>query len=382
MYTRHYKRSYSEYVPKYSSPTPAHAIKDKYSTECTAEIFPYVNDTLNIVVMGMQQPEKINFIDPCLQAMIKYNVKYYITFNQINRPKQTMAERLSFERMCDSKDCEFWSIPIADYQPPTENQLHELWFVLDRFHEYRSGDNKVNCVMHCTGGTGRTAAMLMSYIWYKYYLLVEKESTKRIHNLAKRLLKNFASPFEILSTLMEEPLMSYMKSQMAVYTREAEHEIFEDPVLLCKRVRVITGSCLTYEGKLNPSIYRQQGSAWISRQSKRPPRRPRSESASASSSRASSTHTNKAQKVQGGQPSPVKEQNMYENYGNDEQVNYADSIAYWKKEAEKFKNPTQTTVAFKFKRAMPKLKRRTSPKLKRRTSPKLKRRTSPKLKRK
>ena len=112
MYTRHYSRSKSEYVAPYTSPTPAHAVRSKHGMICKGEIFPYVNEGLGIVLMGMQQPE--DNIDPCLQLLIKHNVKYYITFNEINRPSKTLQEKISFERMCDLKDCEFWSIPVAD----------------------------------------------------------------------------------------------------------------------------------------------------------------------------------------------------------------------------------------------------------------------------
>ena len=130
--------------------------------------------------------------------------------------------------------------------------------------------------MHCTGGTGRTATMLISYIWYKIYLL-EKSHSKALNKLLKRLVELKASPEELLLVMLDNPIIQYMKDQLKKYSSEAEHEMFEDPGLLCKRVIVITEACMTYKGKPNPIFARSlKGSVWKGKQSEKPAKRSRS----------------------------------------------------------------------------------------------------------
>jgi hypothetical protein len=230
--------------------------------------------------MGMQQPE--DNIVSCLHLMVKYNVKYYITFNLINRPEKTRIEEQAFQADCKIGDCEFWSIPIPDYTPPTINQLHDIWSILDRYHVYRTNDNKVNLVMHCTGGTGRTATMLMSYVWYKMYISKEyKKMTHDLYKLLGSLRENGYDDETLFSTALRDPLIQYLKQQLAIYDMEADHEVFENSVgnwnLFISRLFVIMEACFSFDGFANPSVYRKgfEQSVYFRREAQTPAQRKR-----------------------------------------------------------------------------------------------------------
>ena len=44
-----------------------------------------------------------------------------------------------------------------------------LWSILDEFHIQKINNPKLNLVMHCTCGFGRTGTMIISYLMYKMY---------------------------------------------------------------------------------------------------------------------------------------------------------------------------------------------------------------------
>ena len=130
----------------------------------------------------MAQPIK-NF-EICIELLIKNNVKYYITFNELNYPYETIQEKKFFT--CD--DCKMTSIPIRDYTAPTKNQLLELWKILDDFHLEKEKNNKINLVMHCTAGTGRTPVMIISYLMYKMFY--NSNEYKDDYRLIKHIIYN------------------------------------------------------------------------------------------------------------------------------------------------------------------------------------------------
>ena len=285
-------------------------MKIKKSKKCRFNLFDYVNKKLNIVILGMAQPQKDD-IFYCINTLAENNVKFYITLNEINRKEETALEKYAFSVHCDKQDCEFWSLPILDYTAPTVSELHQLWGILDRFHLYRSTDNKVNALIHCTGGTGRTALMLISYIWLKLYNSRKKE----FKSLYKMLKEDFSKPkpyrqgFELL---MDNPLITFTKRDIGnTYSDDAVREIFNefpeddnpDPKdLCCKRFLNIINACYSFKTFDNPPLRRNLSkSIWIS-PSRPLSKRTRSKSQSSNAPKSSSIKISSSSKKSESKP--------------------------------------------------------------------------------
>lgn len=199
------------------------------------EFFEYINESLGIILLGMQQP-KVD-VESCIHMIVQYNVQVYITFNESMRhyALQFEEEKETFKRECTLGNCEFYSIPIPDYTPPTIQQLHTLWIILDRFHLNRAEGNNVNLLMHCTGGTGRTATMIMSYIWYKVYMMMREPTRllyRQIMDLERDQMHGKISKDFILLTVMQNDIIQFLMNEIEKYTPEAKKEVFLDTIPL------------------------------------------------------------------------------------------------------------------------------------------------------
>jgi hypothetical protein len=187
------------------------------------KFFEYMNESLGIIVLGMQQPQQE--IESCVRMIVQYNVKVYVTFNEEVYHSFFEQEQAEFLRDCKQKDCEFYSVSVQDYTPPRVDQLHTLWLIMDRFHLNRAEGNPVNLLMHCTGGTGRTATMIISYIWYKVYLQMSEPTLKLEADLT--MMKNANAPLDsILSFLFNNEIIRFLMDEIAKYTPEARMEVF------------------------------------------------------------------------------------------------------------------------------------------------------------
>jgi len=179
---------------------------------------------------------------------------------------QFKEERATFKRDCNVKDCEFYSIPIPDYTPPTVDQLLKLWLILDRFHLERAEGNPVNLLMHCTGGTGRTATMIMSYIWYKVFMMM-REPTERLYRECVALMDSGISNMDLLKFVFENDIILFLMDEINKYTPEAKQEVFIDSfanemncVLFLNRILVIMQACIELQnGIINPVLIRLPG---------------------------------------------------------------------------------------------------------------------------
>jgi len=127
----------------------------------------YVNIDLNINITGTSQNYSTdqNIFDTCAELFVKENIKLYITFNEKNYKVQTLLEEKAFKNKCKMAGCKFYSLPVADYTAPKEDQLLNFWEILDDFHKNRRFTD--NVLMHCTAGHGRTGFMILSYIWLR-----------------------------------------------------------------------------------------------------------------------------------------------------------------------------------------------------------------------
>ena len=131
----------------------------------------YRNDQLGIRVFGSSQnySEDIDSYETCAKIYVDLRVKLYITFNLLNHGLKTVWEKMAFDKFCNADGCKFISIPIDDYSPIDPLIFVHLWEILDEFNEYRkiSGNENDEVLLHCSGGTGRTPFMIMSYVLLK-----------------------------------------------------------------------------------------------------------------------------------------------------------------------------------------------------------------------
>ena len=204
----------------------------------------YINNRYNINIIGMAQPIK-NF-KKCIDLLIKNNVKYYITFNEIEFPVETIEEKKFFN--CD--DCKILSIPIADYTAPTKRQLEILWEVLDEFHEKKRKNNEINLVMHCTAGTGRTPVMIISYLMYK--MLQNSNEYQDDFRLIRNIIynENNISSFLTKKEIEKTKTYKYIYSEINnKYSNIACQEVFDgyrddDEKLFIDRMKIIIDSLI------------------------------------------------------------------------------------------------------------------------------------------
>ena len=192
----------------------------------------------------MAQP--IRNFKMCIDLLIENNVKYYITFNEINFPVETIEEKKFFN--CD--DCKILSIPIADYTAPTKRQLEILWEVLDEFHEKKRKNNEINLVMHCTAGTGRTPVMIISYLMYKMLQNSNEyqDDFRLIRNIIynENNISNFLTKKEIEKTKTYKYIYSEINNK---YSNIACQEVFDgyrddDDKLFIDRMKIIIDSLI------------------------------------------------------------------------------------------------------------------------------------------
>ena len=143
----------------------------------------------------------------------------------------------------------FINIPIADYEPPKTQNLLDLWKILDEFHILKIDNPKLNIVMHCTCGFGRTGTMIMSYLIYKIYKDTNKytktEKPKEfedIFTIRTRIDLSLRND-EYIRDLMETDIMEYIKNQIKNYSEISYNEIFNDrsgsKYLMLKRLSII-----------------------------------------------------------------------------------------------------------------------------------------------
>ena len=207
----------------------------------------YINNRYNINIIGMAQP--IRNFKTCIDLLIENNVKYYITFNEIEFPLETIEEKKFFN--CD--DCKILSIPIADYTAPTKRQLEILWEVLDEFHEKKRKNNEINLVMHCTAGTGRTPVMIISYLMYKMLQNSNEyqDDFRLIRNIIDNkelyfIFSNFLTKKEIEKTKTYKYIYSEINNK---YSNIACQEVFngyrdDDDKLFIDRMKIIIDSLI------------------------------------------------------------------------------------------------------------------------------------------
>lgn len=209
------------------------------TTECSNTYFDYVNKKLGIAVMGMSQPR--GDIDSCMKIITKYNVKYFITLNNQGGHRKTfLQETLFYHKNCPA--CYFFSIPVVDFTAPTWIQLIDFWKILDKFHSQRLKDPSINILIHCTGGTGRTPFMIMSYICYKLFNKNSKKSITEMFKEASRM--NPDNVETTLSFLNANKTIKYLLKEIEAYADSAVEELLQNKVLLKKRLMVMLEACL------------------------------------------------------------------------------------------------------------------------------------------
>jgi len=207
----------------------------------------------------MQQPENLQNEDfnICLKIFSENDDVYkIISFNGFknNNPEDERVELTKLEETYINKTYskgglkKFINIPIADYTPPTKQNLINLWSILDEFHILKKDNPKLNIVMHCTCGFGRTGTMIMSYLMYKIYKDTPKytkptENFEDIFTLRARIELSLRNSDNI-TALMKRDIMEYIKDQILNnYSEISYNEIFNDrsgsKYLMLRRLSII-----------------------------------------------------------------------------------------------------------------------------------------------
>ena len=211
----------------------------------------------------MQQPENLQNEDfnICLKIFSENDDVYkIISFNGFknNDSEKERVESTKLEEMYINETYskgglkKFINIPIADYESPTTKNLLDLWKILDEFHILKIDNPKLNIVMHCTCGFGRTGTMIMSYLMYKIYKDTNKytkpEKPKEFKDIftIRNMIGLSLSTLDIshIRDLMKTDIMEYIKDQIKNYYSEISYnEIFNDrsgrSYLMLKRLSII-----------------------------------------------------------------------------------------------------------------------------------------------
>lgn len=211
-------------------------VKNMYENKCAMPAYKnfnqYKNDELGIDVIGMAQViDDQDKVDTCIKMLVESDVIYYITFNkQGNYIKLTDEEQIDFKKYCNRINCNFYSLPVQDYKPPTVEIIKELWKILDNFNAIKKTNPNVKLVMHCTASFGRTGTMIMSYIIYKILNHYSADIRAMLKANLEDDLKGDDLP-EIIKNIKNNELIQFIRSELRnKYNKHAEKEIFEDGI--------------------------------------------------------------------------------------------------------------------------------------------------------
>ena len=226
----------------------------------------YFNEYYNIDIIGMQQPENLDIdsISQCLKIFSEnddvYKIISFNGFKNNDSGKERVASTILEEMYINENYSKggvkkFINIPVEDYKPPTTQNLLDLWKILDEFHILKIDNPKLNIVMHCTCGFGRTGTMIMSYLMYKMYkdtppLTENFESLDSIidilnlnsnyeniyyDNLMQKSLDsiqilNIISNYEnfYYDDLTQKNYIQYIRTELKKYSRYSFYEVFFD----------------------------------------------------------------------------------------------------------------------------------------------------------
>ena len=154
---------------------------------CTYKRIKYVNKILNISIYASGRPHNP---ESCVPIFVKYNVKYYITFDEQGNYKDiAKREKIEFEKGCKPINnidyCQFYSLPILDFKSPSIYNLVKFLIIIDKYHIERQLNKDISILIHCSMGFGRSGFMLLSYIWLKIIIFSGK------YELTKLNIKQF-----------------------------------------------------------------------------------------------------------------------------------------------------------------------------------------------
>ena len=205
----------------------------------------YKNTELGINLIGLSQ----FLIDDqaklwaCIKNLVDNNVKWYITFNKQGRYVEiTDIEQELFNLMCTVPTCNFYSLPIEDFTPPSIPILNRLWDILDEYHQYlKYSDPTVKCILHCTAGFGRTGTMILSYIIYRKVVQEPEIQYQNIKHIIDTI-KIISTKEEYMELISSNSLLNYALTEIgANYSIEAYNEIIGSSLeLLSVRIKNIT----------------------------------------------------------------------------------------------------------------------------------------------
>ena len=204
----------------------------------------YKNTELGINLIGLSQflIDDQSKLWSCIKNLVDNNVKWYITFNKQGRYVEiTDVEQELFNLMCTVPTCNFYSLPIEDFTPPSIPILNRLWDILDEYHQYLTySDPTVKCILHCTAGFGRTGTMILSYIIYRKVVQEPEIQYQNIKNIIDTI-KIISTKEEYLQLISSNRLLDYAFTEIgANYSIEAYREIIGSSLeLLSARIKNI-----------------------------------------------------------------------------------------------------------------------------------------------
>ena len=152
----------------------------------------YKNKKLSIDIIGLSQYVNGATLDGCIKNLVDNNVKLYITFNdQGFYHAVTLQEKKKFNKYCNMAGCNYYSIKVVDYTPPSIPTLKKFWDILDGFNKEQKLNPGIKCIMHCTAGHGRTGTMILSYIIYRKFKTDKQNTTRELLTI-----KNYINEFD------------------------------------------------------------------------------------------------------------------------------------------------------------------------------------------
>ena len=207
--------------------------------------FTTLSEAYNILKCGLHGSELIRFVDVelgidiigtsqfdthtpimmvCMEIIKAMNIRTYITLNEQGKYiKPTSVEKSILSQRCH--DCTFVSLPVEDYQPPSKETLLQLWGELDFFHSHTSSDT--NILIHCTGGKGRTGFMIMSYLWYKKFLVDRNINIQVVDILLNATAGDDIDYGACCEELLQTEIILDLYDRMGKYSVEAQEEMFD-----------------------------------------------------------------------------------------------------------------------------------------------------------